>query len=403
MSQLFDDKPRNYAKPARRAETTYSFLDRSSNPEFERVRDMLERWVERLPGKQKKDAVANMRHGPPGSHRNEVQFNGAFFELFLHEFLVGTTGEVVVEPIIDGLTPDFQVTEELADGSQITYVVEATDIDLELGTDLERAWNELTVLDTIDEISSPDFRLHIRMDGKLESVPRKAHLKAKFENLLKEARYEEDLLISQGQGGLNLEHLPSASVSRGSWTLTGRVMPVSPDHRGDTKGIVGIVSRGPGWLDDIGKTKGRLSDKAKRYKNVRSLIIALRCDVSNNRLDEVLFGSEQFAFVVQNDPPGMTSLAEPRYSQKLNGFWFNSCGPIKRDVIGVVAFYEVHPGTLDRSRAVFYSNPYLDKPMPEWTKLITHAEYSDGKVRIVDGVAPHKFLRDYEVIGNPFG
>ena len=141
------------------------------------------------PRKTKKDAVANMRHRPPGSHRNEVQFNGAFFELFLHEFLVGTTGEVVVEPIIDGLTPDFQVTEELADGSQITYVVEATDIDLELGTDLERAWNELTVLDTIDEISSPDFRLHIRMDGKLESVPRKAHLKAKFENLLKEARY----------------------------------------------------------------------------------------------------------------------------------------------------------------------------------------------------------------------
>ena len=180
-------------------------------------------------------------------------------------------------------------------------------------------------------------------------------------------------------------------------------MPVSPDHRGDTKGIVGIVSRGPGWLDDIGKTKGRLSDKAKRYKNVRNLIIALRCDISNDRLDEVLFGSQQFTFYFHNDPTVTTPLPEPHDSQKLNGFWFNSGGPINRHVIGVVAFYEVHPGTLDRSRAVFYSNPYLDKPMPAWTKLITHAEYSDGKVNIVDGVAPHKFLRDYEVIGNPFG
>ena len=44
-----------------------------------------------------------------------------------------------------------------------------------------------------------------------------------------------------------------------------------------------------------------------------------------------------------------------------------------------MAFYGVHPGNLDKSRAVFYSNPYLAKPMPPWTKLITHAEYSDGR------------------------
>ena len=72
-------------------------------------------------------------------------------------------------------------------------------------------------------------------------------------------------------------------------------------------------------------------------------------------------------------------------------------------MIGVVAFYGVHPGTIDKSKAVFYSNPYLDKPMPEWTKLITRAEYTNGKLSIVDGATPDAFLRDYEVIGNPFG
>ena len=83
--------------------------------------------------------------------------------------------------MIDGLTPDFEVTEELADASQLTYVVEATDIDLERGTKLERNWNELTVLDTLNEISSSDFYLHIRMEGKLESTPRKAQIRQKFE------------------------------------------------------------------------------------------------------------------------------------------------------------------------------------------------------------------------------
>ena len=359
--------------------------------------------MERLPKSKQRDIVARMRRNPPGSQQDEIQFNGAFFELFLHEFLLGTGGEVVVEPMIDGLTPDFGVTEELADGTQLTYLLEATDIDLERGTKLERDWNELKVLDTLNEINSPDFRLHVRMEGKLEALPRKAHLKRTFEKLLRGAKYEKVLPIAQEQQGLNLEHLPSSSFQHGSWTVVGHLWPVSPEHRGNTVGFVGGVSMGVDNVDDIGKTKERLYDKAKRYKNAENLIIALRCDISNDRIDEVLFGSQQFTFYVHNDTTDTTPLLKPHYNQKLNGFWFNFAGPINRHVIGVVAFYGVHPGTLDRSRVVFYPNPYLGKPMPAWTKLMKHAEYSDGEVSIVEGVAPHTFLRDYEVIGNPFG
>ena len=403
MPRLFDDKPRNRTSPSRRAETTYSFLDQSSLPELERVRCMLERWVERLPRELQQKAVANLRHHPPGSRQKEIQFNAAFFELFLHEFLLGTEGGVIVEPIIDGLTPDFEVTEELADRSQLTYIVEAQDIDLERGTKLEGDWNELMVLDSLDEIISPDFRLWVQMDGTLESLPPKTHLKEPFEKLLREANYDEVLRVAQGQRQSSLEHLPGALFQHGSWTVTGDLMPVSPDRRGKTKGFVGVVSKGTGIVDDIGKTKDSLYGKARRYKTVENLIVALRCDISNSRFDEVLFGSQQFTFYVHNDPTDTTPLPEPRTSQRLNGFWLNSSGPINQHVIGVVGFYGIHPGTLDSSKAVFYSNPYVDVPKPEWTNLITHAEYSDGEVRFVEGVPPYKYLRDYEAIGNPFG
>ena len=167
---------------------------------------------------------------------------------------------------------------------------------------------------------------------------------------------------------------------------------------------MGIVSKGADGIDDIGRTKDRIYEKAKRYNNVENLIIALRCDISNNRLDEVLFGSQQFTFYVHNDLTDTTPLPEPYNSQRLNGFWFNSGGPINRHVVGVVAFYGISPWyALDRSKAVFYSNPYLNRPMPEWTKLITHAEYTDGALTIEEGVPPYAFLEDYEVIGNPFG
>ncbi len=399
---LFEDKPRDHTQPSRRAETTYSFLDRSSLPEFQRVRRMLERWVERLPKKHRRRTVANMRHRAPGSRTDEIQFYGAFFELFLHEFLLGTGGQVEVEPTIDGLTPDVRVTEELPNGSQLTYVVEATDVDLERGTKLERDWNEQSVIDWLDEIPSPDYYLHIRMAGRLESLPRKKHLVRQFEKLLEEAEYKESLLISQKQD-LDLEDLPKTSFDHGSWTVIGHLMPVSPEHRGKTGAFVAIGPAKGGHIDDIGKTKDRLYQKAKRYKNLDNVIIALRCDQSNDRLREVLFGSQRFTFYVRNDLADTTPLPHPHYSQRRNGFWFNSKGPQNVNIVGVVAFYGVYPGTPDRTRAIFYSNPYIDNPMPSWTKSITRAEYSEGEVRFVEGMPPYAFLGDYEIIGNPFG
>ena len=366
---------------------------------------MLERWVGRLPKTHQRKTVANMRHKALGSAKDQVQFTAAFFELFVHEFLHGTDGEVQVEPTIDRLTPDFRVTEKLAGSSQLTYVVEATDIDLERGTELESDWNELWVIDSLNEISSPDYKLSIRMKGKLASSPRKKHLKRPFEKLLNEADYEdcrEAFRISLEQD-LRLEDLPKASFGHGSWTIVGHLIPASPEYRGNTGDFVGIGPTKGGWVDDIGKTKTRLYQKARRYKNVDNLILALRCDPLYKGLGEVLFGSQQVTFRVHNDPTVTTPLPAPDYSQRLDGFWFNSGGPLNLNVIGVVVFYDVYPYSLDSTRAIFYSNPYIDKPMPHWTQSITHAAYSDGKVSIVEGTPPYTYLRDYEIIENPFG
>ncbi len=402
MHRLFDNKLRNFTKPARRAETTYSFFDRSSLPQFERVRSMLERWVERLPRTHQQKTVANMRHKALGSARHQAQFNAVFFELFLHEFLLGTSGEVQVEPTIDGLTPDFRVTEELAGSSQLAYVVEATDIDLERGTKLERDWNELSAIDALNEIICPDFRLSVKTAGKLGSTPPKRALKRPFEDLAKRANYEELLRLAM-RPSFSFDDLPAATFNHGNWSVVGRLHPVLPENRGAPGKFVLIWSGEAGVVDDIGKTRKRLYDKARRYENLDNLIIALRCDESNDRLEEVLFGSQQFTFYVHNDTTDTKPLPDPYYGQKRDGFWFNSVEPQNPHVSGVVAFNGVHPGTLDRTRVIFYSNPYADKPMPAWTKSITHAEYSDGAISVAEGAPSYKFLRDYEVIGNPFG
>ena len=57
MHRLFDDKPRDYTAPSLNAEWTYAGLDRSSLPEYKRVRPVLERSVDRYPSEHQSKIV----------------------------------------------------------------------------------------------------------------------------------------------------------------------------------------------------------------------------------------------------------------------------------------------------------------------------------------------------------
>ena len=286
--RLFDEKARNCTDPSRRAETTYAFLDRSSLPEYGRVRCMLERWVSRLPKDQQKRGWWRV-YGTliPGSAKEEYQFNATWFELFMHEFLRGTGGQVEVEPTINERTPDFRVTEKQGGGRQVDYVLEAKDLDLERSTALERSWNELSAIDALDEIKSVNFILLTETRGRLESSPKKKDIKRPFEELLKGANYEHLLLAAEAPE-FSFMDLPTARFQHGKWCLTGRLYPVSRDSRKSGGRFVGALSGPASHINDIGKTKSSLYEKAKRYKGVADLIIALRCDHTNTRLTEAL-------------------------------------------------------------------------------------------------------------------
>ena len=57
---LSDNKYRDYTKPALRAESAYYFYDRSSLTGYTHLRQMLQRWVDRLPPDKQKDIVGRM-------------------------------------------------------------------------------------------------------------------------------------------------------------------------------------------------------------------------------------------------------------------------------------------------------------------------------------------------------
>ena len=394
---LFDDKDRDYTKPALRAESAYSFYDRTSLTGFTHLRQMLQRWVDRLPPDKQKDIVGRMRHKGSGSPKEEQNFNGAFFELFLHEFLNGTGGYTVVEPKIGHLTPDFGITETGLGGTQINYVVEATDINVVSGTDLDSHWNERRALDILDEIQSPDYRLWVRTEGILNSTPRSRDLKHPFEEMIRTADYD-DINAKAELYGLHEQFMPMATFRHGDWRITGRLEPV-PRQRRPRKGrFIGAGPAKGGTVGAAGKTKARLYDKAKQYKEVDNLIIALRGDwwMEREPVAEALFGSRAYMFYRPTDPNDTRPLPPPSNVQKPDGFWFNTSGPQNENVIGIAVFHSLHPHNIDRATATFYGNPYTKQPLPTWAKEVAHAEYSDGKVEIVEGILPCTFAKDHE-------
>ena len=179
-----------------------------------------------------------------------------------------------------------------------------------------------------------------------------------------------------------------------------RLIPVLPENRPRAGRFIWRYPSRVSPIDDIGRTKTRLYEKARHHKIAENMIIAIRRDRTNDRLDEALLGrlgSSSYVHLANAE-----TFRSPFSSRRNDGLWANNSGPQNRHVMGVIAFSDLYPWTITRAKAEFYSNPYTDKPLPGWTKSITHAEYSNGEVDIVEGIPPYKFLGDYEVIEKPF-
>ena len=390
---LFDDNVRTHYGPSLRGETTYSFFDRSAQEWVGGIRDMLQRWLDRVPPDKRKGLITRMRHKGRGSPVEESRFWGAFWELYLHEFLLGTGGQVHIEPERQGLTPDFLVVDRTSDNTVFEYVIEAKNE----SNLLEISWLEKQVLDIVSKIESPDFFLWVKTHGTLSSMPQTNAIQKPFRELLSQANYEElrELLDADPSG---YRELPSASFQHGGWILTGTLWPRARALRDKYGRFIGAGPGMSGAVNDVAGPREHLTIKADRYRDEKNLVLAIRDPGTHFRMDDVLFGSTAVRVYRHNDLGNRNPLLAPHLTHLNDGFWASSKGPINGHVSGVVVFNNVYPWSVDKVTAVYYPNPFTDQPRPHWAEAITHAEYPDGHVGIVEGLDPCSFTSDYEVM-----
>ena len=388
FNRLFDEKPRHYLGKASRTETDYSFFDRSALPNVARTREMMERWVKRCPAQKRNDIISRLRREKKRANQN--QFMDTFFELFLHEFLGGTEGDVQIEPVANGKSPDFSVSENGLD-----YVVEATYKDFSRTEGFQDSLNESIVLDWLDTLDAPWFGLWVEMEGHLDPMIPKHKLLRPFEAMLKESDHEKLVALHRsrpfGAG------MPSKTVTHGNWKLTGRLIPKPSISRREFVQITDSRDGG-GILDDIGLVRATLGEKARQCADAQNSIIAIQVTGGSYRWFEVLFGTETLNVTYRRDTGDPVGTEANRLK---DGFWFDQQGSRNEHVIGVAFFDVVRPWNVGRVTASFVPNPYIDNPLPNWARAIDRIEFQGGTAKHIPGLPPAAFIHDYEEFDHP--
>ena len=368
---LFESRPRSDTRPRRRTEPIYDFLDRSGRPDFEFIRSLMESWFTDYPESHRDDLRSRF------ISRDDRVHESAVFELFLYEMLLRLGLDVKVHPVVDGIAsrPDFLVTSH-----QERFFLEATVVNPRDGLFAADPLED-KVLDAIDDLDSPNFRLWIDTRGRLTRAPPYRSVVQPFLTLM-ESNDPDDVQQMIDNNGLS--SAPSVSAARGSWSITGILIPKGQGRGDASERTIGIGPSRGGLVDSATPVRQAMVDKGNKYKNLGApLVVAVNAVGLDDRIDEleVLFGKEQVTF----DADAPTS--QPRVSRKPDGVWLSGgFRPRYTRLSAALLFRGVAPWSVREIPGCLYVNPYCAEDPPASLLRLPHAIVRDGQVEWSGGL-----------------
>ena len=365
---LFDDMERTDASEKRHDESVFACLNRSSRREVTEIRDRLESWFKNFPVEAQHDVRERFRGD------NEHTFQGAVFELLMHELLIRLNCRVEVHPEIPtkGSRPDF-----LARHGNCSFYVEATVVDPKGSLSASRTLEE-DVVAKINKLKSPHFYIWARVDGELSSALSRTQVIEPFEKLLNDHDPDEVQRLIDNSGP---NAAPSAKIECGTWSLHGRLLPLPPDKRGD--GTLRTLVMGPsrsGVIDSSTPVQHAIQKKAGKYGHLDApFVVAINArDFFFDKDNEMgaLFGKEQVTFI-KNRPDLPVKL-----TRKADGVWIQGgYKPRYTRLAAVLIFHDIAPWNLSDARNCLYVNPYLDyTKLPPVLYRLPHARACETKI-----------------------
>jgi hypothetical protein len=252
---LFTERPRDDGGIKTSSEWMYKFLDRVDDEAFARVREVLNEWFSRFEQRQPDVAVNDLRGRLKA--KQPLQFESAFWELYLHELFWRLDFEVEVHPPGPRTTrPDFLMTR----GAERFYLEAVVPVPSE-GV-LNQPLGSAAVTEYIEAARSPDFFLMLRFIAGGGPMPRRKKVIAAVESWLATLRWSD---FHDGTRAVPV--LPETEVAVDDWVIGLRAHPRSPDGRGDTSAQTIATFPGMAASPDavMAATVPTLDEKASKY------------------------------------------------------------------------------------------------------------------------------------------
>ncbi len=348
---LFSKKDRDNYESKKYTENEYTYLNRSARSEAERVRQTLEEWFSRYPV----EAQAELRRRFQSSHHHS-----AFFELFLHEFLIRLGCRIVkIHPPIDGMTkhPDFLV--ESPHGSD--FYLEGVLATGESHEDNAADARINTVYDALNEMESPNFFIGMKLKGSPKTSPKAKQIRSELASWLASLDPDEITELCRLRG---IEAAPRYHYKRDGWEVEFFPIPKSAEARGKA-GVrpIGLQLHEMHILNTTEAIKNAVTTKATLYGELDlPYIIAVNalCEKSVDHDDamDALFGKEQYT--VSMTESGEIESGE--LTRNLDGAWISLSGPINTRVSAVLLADRVLPWRIPQASVYLYHNPYAKIP-----------------------------------------
>jgi hypothetical protein len=277
-----------------------------------------------------------------------VQYNSAFFELFLHELLLRLGCRITIHPVPSNTTakrPDFLVECGSCEPFYLEAVV-ATDTSEKEMAAIARM-NE--VYDTLGRMKSPNFFIGMKLEGAPLTPPSGAKIRRFLENRL--SSLDPD----------RLANLPPWHYEHEGWNIDFSPIPKSKSTRGRA-GIrpIGFQFHGVHIIDSWSAIKNAVVKKAGRYGDLDlAYVVAVNavCEhVDDIDVTQALFGQEQLVVSFTNQGKIKEETRAP------NGAWISATGPRYTRVSAVLSLYGLFPWSVPRANVCLYHNPWAQRP-----------------------------------------
>lgn len=244
MSELFTTKAPTDPRPQQHGESAYQFLNRIHQPFWERQRHLLDAWFARYAGEQEDGTEAKRRFLGTFQSHDDRQHEAACWELYLHELFLRLGFEVVVEPVVDGKTPDFLVGKE---GEPIAFIEAAVDFPADS--------------DGASDRRLQDFMVSVESTATIQDTALSFQVRRRGDRPLAGARVGEQLLAEYQKSGA-----ASLTVASDGWAIDIDLVS-APGYSG--RFAVGEVAFGGTYAEvKIDPVRNRLKKKGDKYKNL---------------------------------------------------------------------------------------------------------------------------------------